>query len=167
VCIHALCSVTTGAGVALVNVDLAVRPVKAFMAIASVTMPSGNAVAILSTRAAGAVIDLGTQRSLPAQRTSTRVVGQRLEAASASVSAGAVRARVVGNGYFAERRLVADGTSTLERWSPLGRHDNGARSPVLTFLASGIAGILVLAVFSGESRWTSVKNWLTFSICSG
>ena len=96
--------------------------------------------------------------SLPTHRTSTRVVGQELEAASPSVTARTVGARVVRDGDFAKGGLVSNRARAFKDGSAGWRHYHGARSAVLAFLTSGIAGILILTVFSGESRWTSTKK---------
>ena len=108
--------------------------------------------------------------SLPTHRTSTRVVGQGLEAASPSVTARTVGARVVRDGDFAKGGLVSNRARAFKDGSAGWRHYHGARSAVLAFLTSGIAGILILTVFSGESRWTSTKKKkrgiMIVSICS-
>jgi hypothetical protein len=110
------------------------------------------------------IVDLRAVRSLPSHGAGARVVGQGLEAAGTPVAAGAVCTGVVGHCDLTERCLIPNGTRALEGGSPGGGHDHAASASILALLAAGVAGILVLAVFSGESRWAAkiivVKKWL-------
>jgi hypothetical protein len=152
--VHAVTSITTWIQAALIYVDLAVGPIEAFVAFTAKVGPIGNALAIVATGPVSTVIDLCAVRPLPSHGAGARVLGQGLEAAGPPVAAGAVCAGVVGHGDLTERCLIPNGARALEGGPPGGRHDHAASASILALLAASVAGILVLAIFSGESRWT-------------
>jgi len=109
---------------ALVHVHLAVWPLEAVMALASMRVSRADTNAIVATRLVSAVIDLVAMIALPAHGTSTGIIGQGLEAASAPVLTWAVGTGVVGHGDLAERGRVADGAGALEGRAPGRGHDH-------------------------------------------
>ncbi len=107
--VYTLPSISARAVGALVDVDLAVGPVEALVAVATEGVPGGDAVAISATRLVGTVVlfcamnayrrkhlknlwfrsrSLEIRLTFPSDRTGACVVRQGLEAAGAPVATG-------------------------------------------------------------------------------
>ena len=100
----------------------------------------------------------GLLLTFPSQWAGTRVVGEGLQGAGAAVGAGAVVAGVVRDRELAEGGRVADGAGALEGRAPVSRHDDVAGAAILALEASGVAGVLVLAVLADEVVWAAGKD---------
>lgn len=142
---------------ALIDVDLAGGPVETLVAVAAVPFVQGHAVPV-EARVTRAMVLLGTVDTFPSDRTRARVVGQRLEGASPSVLARTGVASIFRNGDLAEAGRVADGAGALELRTAGRGHQDVAGPAVLAFLAAGVAGVLVLAVFADVVGWTAGRN---------
>lgn len=142
---------------ALINVQLTIGSVEAIEAFAAIGVSGRNTAAIGTTRIVSTMINLLAMMTFPTHRTSTSVIRKALKAACPAVLTRTIGTRVVRNGDFTEGCLVADGTGTFKGRPPGGGHDDRTCTPVLAFLASGVTGVLVLAVFSGVGRWTPKK----------
>ena len=122
VTINTVTVVTAWICLALVHIQFAIRSIKAVVAFTSIRVAGSFANTIRAARIVSTVVNLLAMVSGPTKGTSTRIIGKRLKATRSPILARTIGARIVGDGDFTKGGLIANGTSTLEGWSPSRRH---------------------------------------------
>lgn len=137
--------------VALVHVQVAVRPVESRFTGASVAVPQGGTCGPVSAGLAGTVVPLFAGWSFPSSRAATGVSIQGGEMTTAPISAWTSVTNIFHTD-LAQRGLESHRTGTLKLWRLVtAGKDKVTCSAVQTFIFSGCTGVSMLAEFTNKS----------------